>query len=358
MIKLEIKKLLYKNRLLLFIAIFFIFNALQIMVYVNNTSISDYPYYRFYLNQYADCYQSCTEDIEKLNYQYTHLSSLEAENQQQYLAGGITKEEYLECFEYLQNLKKSSNGFHIFYEQYMSAKVNNTSLIDTYYWDAFVNLEGIDYLLILLIIISSVLIFNVDKNSKFSDLQKASISYINLFRAKCIIVYIITTVVFVLFKVQKVFLLSICYSHVGWNAPMNSVASLNNSNGELSLWQFTIYLFLIQYVGITSFGALCAFLSLVIKKAEIAFFFENALVFLPMIILKDQVVYSTPILGPMAALKYFYGSIEIDYGEYIEHRFNEFNYRQVLIIILISILLQIFFVCLSRRIYQWQQKEH
>lgn len=157
---------------------------------------------------------------------------------------------------------------------------------------------------------------------------------------------------------QKVFLLSICYSHVGWNAPMNSVASLNNSNGELSLWQFTIYLFLIQYVGITSFGALCAFLSLVIKKAEIAFFFENALVFLPMIILKDQVVYSTPILGPMAALKYFYGSIEIDYGEYIEHRFNEFNYRQVLIIILISILLQIFFVCLSRRIYQWQQKEH
>lgn len=354
----ELKRILFKKNIIIFIIIFLLLNFIQLKVFINNSAINDYDNYRYYLDQYSSNWQTNYEEIEALKKQYSNLNLLITENSNKYSNGLISKEEYVSNYNYYQNLKKTANGFRIFYEQYSSLNdsAKNDPIIDSFFWETLVDLGGTEIWILLIIIVSTVTIFNIDRVSKFHKIQMTSYNGNKMFNIRIKIIYFIVTISFILFKIQKIILLSSLYSLTGWNSSIQNLLEFSNSEFDISLGAFFIVTTIIQYIGITSFIALSTFLSSVLQKAEVIIFFDISLIILPALIFNDKIIYSLPIIGPLYAFKYFYGSIYIDYGDFVECRFQQFTSMQIIIILAISVLLQLLFIYFSRRNQQCLKK--
>lgn len=355
----ELKRILFKKNIILFIVLFLVLSLFQIKVYVNNSATNDYDNYKYYLDKYGATWQTNYGEIEELNEQYSNLESLIIENSNQYSKGLISKEEYMLNYNYYQNLKKTSNGFQLFYKQYSSIKDSspkNGPLIDSFFWNALVDLGETEVWILLIIIILTVTVFNVDRVSKFNKIQMTSYNGNQLFSIRIKIIYCIVTISFILFKLQKIILFSNLYSLAGWNSAIQNLSIFSNSEFNISLCTYFITATIIQYIGITSFIALSTLLSSILQRAEIIVFFEISLIMLPVLIFNDQTIYTLPIIGPLYAVKYFCGSIYIDYGDFTECRFQQFTLTQIIIILFISVSLQILFLDFSRRKQQCPKK--
>lgn len=355
----ELKRILFKKNIVLFIVLFLVLTLFQIKVYVNNSATNDYDNYKYYLDKYGATWQTNYGEIEELNEQYSNLESLIIENSNQYSKGLISKEEYMLNYNYYQNLKKTSNGFQLFYKQYSLIKDSspkNGPLIDLFFWNALVDLGETEVWILLIIIILTVTIFNIDRVSKFNKIQMTSYNGNQLFSIRIKITYYIVTISFILFKLQKIILFSNLYSLTGWNSAIQNLSVFSNSQFNISLGTYFIATTIIQYIGITSFIALSILLSSILQRAEIIVFFEISLIMLPVLIFNDQTIYTLPIIGPLYAVKYFCGSIYIDYGDFTECRFKQFTLTQIIIILFISVSLQILFLYFSRRKQQCPKK--
>lgn len=355
---LELKRILLKKNIVLFIVFFLILNIFQIIIYVNNSEINDYNEYKIFLIKYETTWKTNYKEIEELNKKFSNLETLILENNNQYSKGLISKEKYISNYNYYQNLRNSFNGFRIFYKQCSIMKDSKRSepLIDMFFWQTIVDLSGTEIWILLIVIILTVIVFNIDRISKFNQIQMTSYKGKNLFSIRIEIIYFIVTISFVLFKLEKFILLSGIYSLSGWNSTIQNLSIFSNSKFNISLGIFFILSTIIQYIGTICFTALSTLLSSILQKTEVIIFIEVSLTILPVLIFNDKTIYKIPIIGPLYATKYFCGSIYIDYGDYTECSFQQFTFTQIIIILLISILLQLLFIYFSRRIQQCSKK--
>lgn len=250
----ELYKIFIKRKLLvLFVAVLLLesigaFSSFQKSTVMDADSLS---VYNQYMNEYGgELTQEKIEKIEHLIETTRRSDALKNELRSEYDKGKISLDEYKAGLKKIQEDTKGEEGFFNFVSSYYNAVNSGISLADSHIWDVLFGRGGIDFLLVISVVMMVIALTVYDDetgtNHLTYTLKKGRDFLISVqINTAILISFIFPAVVFAgRFMIAKVF-----FNLDGFNNPLNFSAVFSFSPWNLTLFEGYFYLCLIKTGG-------------------------------------------------------------------------------------------------------------
>lgn len=315
-IRYELYKFLVVNRGWIIVLIFIV---LQIFSIANNGFISNsekLPQTEITLAEYYGRWsgklnETSIVEIEAHNNKLTFLDIEIDRIYSEMDAGKISEFDGRELLKEKYELSRSKRVFNKFYYQYQYVKENPTDreLHDLRGWNILYSFyQGLDYLLIFLVLIASASIFSSESEESTSYMVKTTrLGYKKVVLAKILSVILIILSACVLTLVIEAVTVNAKFSLSNGNAAIQSMDMFGMFPFRVSILLGVGILFLIQVLGLLLMSLICALIAQVNNKGYLGLFVGLGIVILPYFLFSENLIYyKTPLpTGLISPLGYF-----------------------------------------------------
>lgn len=288
----ELYKVFIKRKLLvLFIAVLLLesigaFSSFKKSTVMDTDSLS---VYNQYMNEYGgELTQEKREKIEHLIETTRRSDVLKNEIRSEYLEGKITLDEYKSGLKKIREDTKGEDGFFNFVSSYYNAVNSGISLADSHIWDVLFGSGGIDFLLVISVVMTVIALTVYDDEIGTSQLKytlkkgRAFLISVQIITA-ILIAFIFSTVVFAgRFMIAKVF-----FNLDGFNNPLNFSEIFSFSPWKLTLFEGYFYICLIKTAGYIYLALLTILIGQLCRSSLYTVFAGVVSVYIPGYILTD-----------------------------------------------------------------------
>ncbi len=349
LIKYEAYKLFIKRRLLLILTVCIAAEAVTAYNSAEKAKIDNYESqqkYEYYISVYAgELTEEKQNEINSLIEKDESITDEKKQLVQSYVAREITDREYEEKLKTYNEYSIGHNGFEMFVQDFQNAAENKTYLIDQRPWNVLFGNESIDFILVLFIIISVVLLSVYDEESgansiTFPTVRGKKHKWLSHF------VILIMTAAFmsVAISVVRYVIINIAYGFNNCNFRIGNIDLFYKSERNLTLIQGYILISAIKIFGAVYLAVTAYFIGAVFKQSLLTIFSSFTLTFLPNYIFPDR-EYKYLIPFPSAFLTangYLFGD-QINDIVY----FKSLNIMQIVLIISIAAAISVVFMLIS-----------
>ena len=284
----EIKKMFYHQKGFIFVMLFII--ASTCMLFMSDKPFDsavedDLKQYKTYINQIEGHTSKETElfltnESKSINEARISLDKL----YDQYYNGEIEEIEFSNERNRLETILENQNGFELVYEQYLYVRENSENRYFLYRngWDGLLSNEGLDFLLILTILLLTVPVFCNEYESSMDSLS-LTMKKGGRREAICKVSLVLLTVLLLgllSFGLRYMFF-DIKYGLNNGSFPLQSLTYFSTATKDISLIGAFFCISAMKILGYLSFATIVLFLSVCIKKYALTLFSSTALIIVP-----------------------------------------------------------------------------
>jgi hypothetical protein len=370
LIKYEIKKMLFYQKGILFIFLFFLTNMAWMFfcdTAANPDIEANLDQYSFYLNQVEG---QCSEKTEQfLEKEASKISDADTSLQKVYndfYDGTISENEFLTESSPLEQIVQNKKGFELIYDQYTYIRENtdNRYFLYTNGWNGLLSNDKLDVLFVLLLLVLIVPVFCYEFESKMDSL---SITVKNGARH-----YAFSKILFVFLMVLVLCLLNFClrygffelkYGLRNGKSPLQSLSYFGNSAIKGTLFDSFLRMSAGRIFGYLCFAMLIMFISVCIKKYALTLFSCTSIILIPYYCFRlESSKYFLPgPLGFIISTGFFRGS-EYQYNIFSKQMdlvFQQCTNSKFILLFIITLCMSIgmFIVVLNRYTNKWFKRK-
>lgn len=288
----EIYKVFIKRKLLFLFVAVLLLESVGAFSSFNKSTVMDVDslnVYNQYMNEYGgELTQEKREKIEHLIETTRRSDALKSEIRNEYLKGKITLEEYKSGLKKIQEDTKGEEGFFNFVSSYYNAVNSGINLADSHIWDVLFGYGGIDFLLVISVVIMVIALTVYDDETGTNQLKytlkkgKSFLISVQIITA-ILISFVFSAVIFAdRFMIAKVF-----FNLDGFNNPLNFSGIFSFSPWKLTLFEGYYYICLIKTVGYIYLALLTMLIGQLCRSSLYAIFAGVISVYIPGYILTD-----------------------------------------------------------------------
>lgn len=291
--KCEAYKLFIKRGLLIVFVICLAAEALLCVKNANAVKLNDQDdqkRYDFYMSEFAgELTEEKQKKIEELIEQDAELASVKNDLDRQYINRQITEKEYEEGIKKYNERAVGRNGFNVFVGDFQNTVDSGRYLIDQKPWVVLFGNESIDFILMLFVILSVVLLSVYDEESGANSLTFPTENGKGRKWCSQFAVLIFTTVLSsAAVSAVKYLAVDMAYGLENGSFLLSNIETFFNSTKENSILDGYIAVSLIKMFGAVYMAVLTLFFGTLVKQSLLTFFTSFAVVFLPNYILHDR----------------------------------------------------------------------
>ena len=288
----ELYKIFIKRKLIvLFVAVLLLecvgaFSSFEKSTVMDVDSLS---VYNQYMNEYGgELTQEKREIIEHLIETTRRSDALKSEIRNEYLKGEISLEEYKSGLKKIQEDTKGEEGFFNFVSAYYNAVNLGINLADSHIWDVLFGYGGIDFLLVISIVMMVIALTVYDDETGTNQLKyslKKGKSFLILVQ---IITAIMISFVFSAFVFAGRFVIaSVFFNLDGFSNPLNFSGIFSFTPWNLTLIEGYFYISLIKTGGYVYLSLLTMLIGQLCRSSLYSIFAGVVSVYIPGYILTD-----------------------------------------------------------------------
>ena len=346
----EIKKMFFHQKGLLFICLFFIISAANLVLFdtpKNPEVETNLQQYSYYLHQINGPLSDETERFfanESKRISDANVALEKAYND--YYDGSISTDEWHSISEPLKEIVKNEHGFKVIYDQYTYIRENpaNRYFLSTNGWDGLLSTDRLDLLFLLLLLVLVTPVFCSEYASEMDSLHMTVKKGTRVHAVSKVALVLLTVIVLCLLtSLCKYGFFQVKYGLENGNYPLQSLSYYGTSTKNSTLFSAFIWLSTMKAFGNVSFSLLIMLVSVWTKKYALTLFSSTAVILLPYYGLsKESIAYFLP--GPLGFLipaGYFRGSGH-EYNvvtDQMDVTFEEISIYAMLILFMITLVL-------------------
>ena len=361
----ELKKLMYHQRGLLFIAIFLLVSLLVLVITDSpcNSAMEQYrPEYEWYLERISGrCTDQVSTYLESEAEAITDASRRREELLEKYYDGGMGEDDFNRQRQKLDATLEHERGFDVIYQQYLYICENaeNRYFVQTNGWTGLLNEKPLDFVMLLTILLLVTPAFCAEYSCQMDTLILTSPKGQKSARYKLLILSVCVILLSVVYALMQYAFFAAKYGLPNGNYPLQSVVAYGGSEKTISLFGAFIMISLLRLFGCLYFSLVIFLLSVTIKKYSLTLLLSAASMLIPYIALPKTTIYRLPL-----PLPFFLGTGYLAGSAYAENAmtgervtvFQEVGSKQLTLVFAISVLLCAASVCwvIYRNSNQWQ----
>lgn len=291
--KCEAYKLFIKRGLLI---VFVICLAAEVFLCVKNANAvklsdrDDQKRYDFYMSEFAgELTEEKQKKIEELIEQDAELATIKDNLNRLYIKRQITEKEYEKGIKKYNERAVGRNGFNVFVQDYQNTLGSGRRLIDQKPWTVLFGNESIDFIFVLFIILSVVLLNIYDEESganclTFPTENGKGHKWCSQFTVLILTAALSSAAV----SAVKYLVVDMVYGLENSSFLLSNLEAFFGTSKELSLLGGYVTLSLVKIFGAVYTATLALFFGTVLKQSLLTLFTAFAIVFLPNYILPDR----------------------------------------------------------------------
>lgn len=360
----ELYKLFIKRRFIVLLTLLLVFETVSFCVSLENRIELDadsVEVYKTYINEYSG--ELTDEKIMLIEAEIEERyfnESLKGELERQFSSNEITVEEYKSESAILKEKVKGTDGFNRFINAYYDALDNEQYLADSTVWDVLFGNGGIDFTMVIVIILMIIALTVYDEEIGINRLKfsakngKSQLISVQI-GTSCLFSILIPSLIFA----GRFFIAKMFFGLDGFENPLNTAEIFEFTQWNLSLLSAYVYLSIIKTSGCVYLALLTMIIGQVCKSSLYTMFLSLVSVYVPAYVLSTVWErYLVPIPSSLlTAVGYFsateYGSLDVaENGEII---INTFSIEQLQVFFLV-VLLTIIAMMITNRIL-WTKRQ-
>lgn len=370
MLKWELRKILFKNKGMLVILVAIFINACIYLGQSGDISPNvSTDTYMAYINQYQGKLNQAKEksiesEYDKISNSRKYIEQL----QSQYKEGKISESQLQKQSEVYIKKKENATSFRYFYNQYQTAKKDETHcyLLNTKGWDVLFN-DSITPILLLLIAIC-ICIPNFSKEYE-REMDQLLLCCENG-RTKQFLIKIVAAILILMLSALFIHTLDIIialfkYNLSGFSYPLQSITIFNGSHFSFNLLSAYMFSILLQLIGVIFVCVFSSFISIALKNQIISCITTLLVNMFPFVVFMGTMVFLIlPIPGNL-----LFSSVYLKGDQYQENlvsfnhvvkekQFSGFTEHKLIFLLVIVIMIIAILLILSRFIYLQKKIPH
>lgn len=345
----EAYKLFIKRYLLIIFSVCMIAEILIAFNYSENIKISDIESqnkYEYYMSLYSgELSEEIQNEINALIEKDESISELKDMLNKEYINREITDSEYEDRLKEYNEYSIGHNGFEMFIQAYQSAVDNGKYLIDQRPWSVLFGEESIDFILVIFIVISVVLLTVYDEESGAGSITfPTEKGKSQKWFAHLIILVFTAAFVSMAISMVRYLVVNTVYGLENPHFSINNIELFYESAYDLSIIQGYALISFIKAFGAVYLAAISFFIGTVLRQSLLTIFSSFALTFLPNYIFADrEYKYFIPLPSSfLTANGYLFGDKIYDIVY-----FKSLSIKQIVTVILITVLIIVVSVFVS-----------
>lgn len=284
----ELKKVLYYNKGLLFIILFFVIKIFSLILMDTPANLemqTEEASYQYYLDKVQG--GMTEEKISFFKEEAYELAQAKSEVQiinNLYYDGKLSREEYNNQFEVLKNKLILSKGFDVVYEQYLYAMENtdNRYLLSSNGWNGLLANETLNWSLYILLFLLIAPIFCDEIGSNMTIiLYTQNNGGRNIAKYKIIIAVTIGVVLSVVNSIIDYSFYKMKYSLDHGTYPLQSLSYFGSSTKNISLAEGFFTIHGIKVLGVICLTIFILFFSIYLKNYSLVLLINTTFILLP-----------------------------------------------------------------------------
>lgn len=346
----ELYKLFVKRRFIIVLILLIVFDTVSFCISLENRidlDANSADIYKTYMNEYSgeltDDKNSLIEaDIEERYYN----EILKEELAIQFSQNEITVEEYKSELVILKEKVKGTDGFNRFVNAYYDALDNGQYLADSTVWDVLYGNGGIDFTMVIVIILMIIALTVYDEEIGINRLKfsakngKSQLISVQI-SVSCLLSILIPALIFA----GRFFIAKVFFGLDGFENPLNTAKIFEFTQWDLSLLSAYVYLIIIKIAGYVYLAFLTMIIGQVLKSSLYTMFISLVSIYVPAYVLSTVWErYLIPIPSSLlTAVGYFSatekGSLDIaENGEIIINTFTSEQLQVYFSIVFLTII--------------------
>ena len=349
----EFYKLFVKRRFAVVLILLIVFDTVSFCVSLENRidlDANSVEVYKTYINEYSG--ELTHEKIRlieaEIDERYLN-ESLKGELERQFASNEITVEEYKSESAILKEKVKGTDGFNRFINAYYDALDNGQYLADSTVWDVLYGNGGIDFTMVIVIILMIIALTVYDEEIGINRLKfSAKNGKSQLISVQISVSCLLSILIPVLIFAGRFFIAKVFFGLNGFENPLNTAKIFEFTQWNLSLLSAYVYLSIIKIAGYVYLAFMTMIIGQVLKSSLYTMFISLVSIYVPAYVLSTVWErYLVPIPSSLlTAVGYFsateYGSLDVaENGEIIINTFSIEQLQVFFSVVLVTIVAMI-----------------